>query len=43
MIHENVVPCKHILSEKVILKERMKKMEKKKEKRKKDKELDNLK
>ena len=35
MIHENVVPCKHILSEKVILKERMKKMEKKKKKKEK--------
>ena len=35
MIHENVVPCKHIPSEKVILKERMKKMEKKKREKKK--------
>ena len=34
MIHENVVPCKHIPSEKVILKERMKKMKKKKKKKK---------
>ena len=40
MIYENLVPHQHILSEIVILKERMKK---KREKKKKVKEVDNLK